>query len=90
MSKSTLIDTIAAAADITKKQAAAAYQAVVDSTHEALKADKKAELHGIGNIKTTVRPAKDGRNPRTGEKIRIPAGFRIGFSPAKALKDNLI
>ena len=90
MSKSALIDTIATAAGITKKQATAAYQAIVDSTHESLKTDRKAELHGIGNIKSTVRPAKDGRNPRTGEKIRIPAGFRIGFSPAKPLKDCLV
>ena len=89
MSKSTLVDNIAAHADITKKQAALAFDALVTSLQGELAANHKAELPGIGNIKATPRPAKDGRNPRTGEKIRIPAGFRIGFSAAKALKDSL-
>jgi DNA-binding protein HU-beta len=90
MSKATLIDGIATHAAITKKQATAAYNSVVATLQAELAANRKTELPGIGNIKATPRPAKDGRNPRTGEKITIPAGFRIGFSASKALKDALV
>lgn len=87
--KAQLIERVAVSASITKKQAAAAVDAVATQIVEDLAQTGLAILHGVGNFKVTARAEKPGRNPRTGEKIMIPAGKRIGFSAAMAVKQAI-
>jgi DNA-binding protein HU-beta len=89
MNKSDLIDKLASDAGITKVQAKAA----VDSYHEAvahtLKTGGRVELAGFGSFSVSERTARSGRNPRTGETIKIKAAKVARFKPGKALKDSV-
>lgn len=87
MSKKSQIETIAQVAGVTKTVAEQTYTALVASIHDDLIKTGKAELHGVGNFKTAQRAARVGRNPRTGDKIDIPASVKVSFSASKVLKD---
>ena len=87
MNKIELIAAVAAKAGISKKDAKAA----VDATFEAIAAEMakggKLQLVGFGTFETGKRAARDARNPRTGETIKIPAANVPKFKASKALKD---
>lgn len=87
MNKSDLIDAIASAADINKSDAGRALDAVVDSITDTLKRGDQVSLVGFGTFSVKPRAARDGRNPRTGETIKIKASNVPGFKAGKALKD---
>lgn len=87
MNKSDLIDAVAAQADISKADASRAVDAVVDSITNALKKGDKVSLVGFGVFSVRKRAARQGRNPKTGQSIKIPAGKTPGFKAGKALKD---
>jgi DNA-binding protein HU-beta len=87
MNKTELIEKVAESADMTKKQASQAVDAILDSIAEALKAGEKVQLIGFGNFESRERAARKGRNPQTGEEIEIAATKVPAFSPGKALKD---
>ncbi|EED32998.1 DNA-binding protein HU [gamma proteobacterium NOR5-3] len=87
MNKSDLIDAIASAADINKSDAGRALDAVVDSITETLKRGDQVSLVGFGTFSVKHRAARDGRNPQTGETIKIKASNVPGFKAGKALKD---
>ncbi|MDN5937219.1 MAG: HU family DNA-binding protein [Salinisphaera sp.] len=87
MNKSDLIDAVAADADLSKADAARAVDAVFDSVTRALKQGNKVSLVGFGVFSVRARAARQGRNPKTGQAIRIPAGKTPGFKAGKALKD---
>ncbi len=87
MNKTELINNIAAKANITKTDANAAVNAVIDAIAEALAAGDKVQILGFGTFEVKDIAAKTGRNPRTGEAIKIPASKRPVFSAGKALKD---
>jgi DNA-binding protein HU-beta len=89
MNKAELIDVVAEAADISKAAAARAVDAVTDSIAAALRKDEMVTLVGFGTFTVRKRAARSGRNPRTGETIRIKAAKVPGFKPGKALKDAL-
>ncbi len=89
MNKSELIDAIAASADIPKAAAGRALDAVIESVTGALKAGDSVVLVGFGTFSVTDRPARTGRNPRTGDTIKIKAAKVPKFRPGKALKDAL-
>jgi Bacterial nucleoid DNA-binding protein len=87
MTKAELIDKIAATAGITKADAAKSLDATIDSVKAALKKGQKVTLVGFGTFSVSKRMARKGRNPRTGEEIKIPATKVPKFTAGKALKD---
>ena len=89
MNKGELIESVASKADITKSQATDAVAAVFDSIQGCLKKGDKASFVGFGTFQTTDRAARDGRNPRTGETIKIPAKTLVKFKAGKALSDAM-
>lgn len=89
MNKTELIAAVAQKADLNKKDAEKALAAVIDGIEDALKAGEKVQLIGFGTFEVRERAAKEGRNPRTGETMTIPASKVPAFKAGKALKDSL-
>lgn len=87
MNKAELIDAVAADADISKAAAARAVDSLVAAITSALKAGESVTLVGFGTFSVRERPARSGRNPRTGETIQIDASSTPVFKAGKALKD---
>ena len=87
MNKSELIAAVAKEADLTKKDAEAAVNAVTGVITDALKAGDKVQIVGFGTFETRARAARTGKNPRTGETIEIEASKVPAFKAGKALKD---
>ncbi|MEQ1525919.1 MAG: HU family DNA-binding protein [Sideroxydans sp.] len=87
MNKSDLVDAIAKSADISKAAAGRALDATVESIKKALKKGDTVSLVGFGTFKVGKRAARNGRNPRTGETIKIKAAKVPKFSAGKGLKD---
>ena len=87
MNKSELIDAVASAADLKKTEAGRAVDAVFDAIVASLKSGNDVSLVGFGVFTAKDRAERKGRNPKTGEEIRIKAARVPGFKPGKALKD---
>ena len=87
MNKTQLIDVVATKTGLTKKAAEAAVNAMNEAIVEALVAGDKVQLIGFGTYEVKVRAARDGRNPKTGETIKIAASKAPVFTAGKALKD---
>ncbi|MEX6722981.1 HU family DNA-binding protein [Parapedomonas caeni] len=87
MNKQELISAVADAAGLTKTQAGSAVDAVFDAVTEALKKGDEVRLVGFGTFAVAKRKASTGRNPRTGEEIKIKASSTPKFRAGKALKD---
>ena len=89
MTKSDLISVVATKTDLKKKDAEAAVNALTDVIADALKAGDKVQLVGFGTFEVKERAARDGRNPKTGEVIKIAASKAPAFSAGKGLKDTV-
>jgi DNA-binding protein HU-beta len=87
MNKTELINAVAEASELSKKDATKAVDAVFDTILDALKDGDKVQLIGFGNFEVRERAARKGRNPQTGDEIEIPASKVPAFKPGKALKD---
>lgn len=87
MNKTELIAAVAEKTDLSKKDADAAVSAVLGVITDALKAGDKIQLVGFGTFEVRNRAAKQGRNPRTGETMTVPASKVPAFKAGKALKD---
>ena len=87
MNKSELIDLIAAEAEISKAAAGRALDATVAAVKDALKAGCRVSLIGFGTFSVGERAARTGRNPRTGNTLKIKAAKVPKFRPGKGLKD---
>ncbi len=87
MNKAELIDAVADEADISKASAARAVDALVAAVTKALKSGETVTLVGFGTFAVRERSARSGRNPRTGETIKIGASSMPVFKAGKALKD---
>lgn len=84
--KAELTQQVAEAAQLNKAQAGRAVDAVFSAIENSLKSGDEVRLTGFGNFRVTKTAARQGRNPRTGETINIPAGKRPAFSPGSRLK----
>ena len=89
MNKTDLIEIVAEEADLKKKEAEAAVNAVLCAIEKALIDGDKVQLIGFGTFEVKDRAAKTGRNPSTGEVIDIPASKQIKFSAGKTFKDKV-
>lgn len=88
MTKTDMVDQIAASASITKKAAAAALEAIIETITKDLKKGNNVVLTGFGTFRVSKRAARTGVNPRNpSEKIKIPAMKVADFKAGKALKD---
>jgi DNA-binding protein HU-beta len=87
MNKSELIDAIAASANLSKADAGRALDGLVGAVTKALKKGQTVSLVGFGTFSVRKRAARTGRNPRTGETIKIKASKNPAFKAGKALKD---
>ena len=87
MNKTELIAAVAEMAEISKKDAEKAVKAFTDVVSEELVNGGKIQLVGFGTFEVSERPAREGRNPRTGETMTIAATKTPKFKVGKALKD---
>ncbi len=87
MNKTELVAAIAEKAEITKKDAEKALAAVISSVTDAMAAGDKVQLVGFGTFEVRARDARTGKNPRTGEVIKIAASKVPAFKAGKALKE---
>ena len=87
MNKGELIDAVADGAELTKADAGRAIDAMVNAITKALKKGDTVTFVGFGTFSVRKRAARSGRNPRTGESIRIKASKNPSFKAGKALKD---
>ncbi|MBD1865347.1 MULTISPECIES: HU family DNA-binding protein [Trichocoleus] len=89
MNKGELVDAVAAKANVTKKQADAILSAVFDTIQETVASGEKVTLIGFGTFEPRERQAREGRNPKTGETMKIPATKVPAFSAGKVFKDKV-
>ena len=89
MKTADLINHVASEAGVEKSAAKKAVDAVFASILDAVKQGEEVSLAGFGKFKVKDSPARQGRNPATGETIEIAASRKLGFSPAKQVKDAL-
>jgi DNA-binding protein HU-beta len=89
MNKTELINAVAEKAEVSKKDAKAAVEAVLDVIQEELKKGEKVQLVGFGTFEVSERAAREGRNPLTGESMTIKASKSPKFKAGKAFKDSL-
>lgn len=87
MNKADIIDKVHGVLGSTKADAERAVECVIDSIVKGLAGGDKVSIAGLGIFETKARPARQGRNPRTGETIHIAATRTAKFHAAKGLKD---
>ena len=87
MNKTELVAAIAEQAGLNRTQAEAALKAFTAAVTSELAAGNKVQLVGFGTFEISERPAREGRNPRTGETMKIEAARTPKFKAGKALKD---
>lgn len=89
MNKSDLVDHVAGQLVTSKLQAARALEAVLDGIQRGLRDEGSVTITGFGTFEVRSRKARAGRNPLTGESIRIAEGNRVGFRVGKILKQSV-
>ena len=87
--KADVINAMSDQAGITKKEAAAAFDAFVNFISDSCSRGERCTVPGLGTFAVTHRKAREGRNPRTKEKITIPASMNVRFKAGKDLRDSL-
>lgn len=87
MNKTELVAAIADKTELTKKDSEKALKAFIDVVTEELKNGEKIQLVGFGTFEVSERAAREGRNPQTGETMKIEASKAPKFKAGKALKD---
>lgn len=87
MTKTEFVKIVAAKAGITQAQSAAVYDAALSTIIETLKAGQKLTLTGFGSFELKEVAPRESRNPRTGEKVSVPAGTKPAMKFGKAFKD---
>ncbi len=89
MNKSELVDLVAEKTEMSKKDSEKAVKAVLDSITDGMVKGDKVQLVGFGTFEVRSRKEREGRNPATGEKIKIKALKVPAFKPGKALKEKV-
>ncbi len=89
MTKAELVEQVARNTELTKKHAEIIVNTVFESIVDSLKSGEKIELRGFGSFRIRQRNARIGRNPKTGEKVHVPAKSIPYFKPGKDLREML-
>jgi len=87
MTKAELVEEVARVSELTKKHSEIIVNTVFDSIVDALRKDEKIELRGFGSFRIRQRRSRQGRNPKTGDKVDVPAKRIPYFKPGKELKE---
>ena len=87
MTKADLVDRVTALGDLTRRDGEIIVDTLFESVIGALKAGDKIEIRGFGSFRTRQRKPRVGRNPKTGERVEVPAKKIPFFKPSKELKD---
>ncbi len=87
MTKADLIDEVSRLAELTRKDSEVIVETIFDSVVRSLRAGDKIEIRGFGSFRTRQRKPRIGRNPKTGERVEVPAKKIPFFKPSKELKD---
>src|SRR5262244_3620233 len=89
MNQSQLIEKVARAAELNQRAAGQAVKAVVNVILDSLTVGEPVRVSGLGTFNVVARPAREGRNPQSGEKIKIAASKSVRFHAGRAVKDAL-
>ena len=89
MNKNDLVLALASEYEISRAHAQELVDFVLRSITSSVQKGEEVALHGFGRFKVTERAARKGRNPQTGEPVKIPASKRVKFEAAKALKEGV-
>ncbi|WP_027389388.1 integration host factor subunit beta [Chrysiogenes arsenatis] len=90
MTKADLVEKICASVDsVSKKQAEAVVNSLFECIIDALEEGDKVELRGFGSFKTRERGPREGRNPKTGDKVSVPSKRVPYFKPGKELREKV-
>jgi len=89
MNQSELIERVARASELSQAVAGQAVKAVVNAILDSLAAGEQVRVSGLGTFNVAERPAREGRNPQSGETIKIAASKAVRFRAGKAAKDVL-
>ena len=87
MTKADLVDQVTALGSLTRRDAEVIVETFFEGVIEAVAADDKVEIRGFGSFRTRQRDARTGRNPKTGDKVHVPAKRVPYFKPSKELRD---
>lgn len=87
MTKADLVEEVASLSNLSKKSSEVAVNTFFQSIVDSLQRQEKIELRGFGSFKLRHRKAREGRNPRTGEKVHVPAKIVPYFKPGKDLRE---
>jgi integration host factor subunit beta len=89
MTKADIVRTLAEEVGLTRREAAQTLAIVLDGVIEAIGSGEKVELRGFGSFRTRKRQARQGRNPRTGDRVAVPSKVVPYFKPGKQLREVL-
>ena len=89
MTKADLIDEVSGLVELTRKDSEVVVETIFDSIVRSLRAGDKIEIRGFGSFRTRQRKPRVGRNPKTGERVEVPAKKIPFFKPSKELKDHV-
>jgi integration host factor subunit beta len=87
MTKADLIDEVSRIAELTRKDSEVIVESIFDSVVRSLRTGDKIEIRGFGSFRTRQRKPRVGRNPKTGDRVEVPAKKIPYFKPSKELKD---
>ena len=87
MTKAELIEEVSRVVEMTRKDSEVIVEAIFDSVVRALRGGDKIEIRGFGSFRTRQRKPRVGRNPKTGDRVEVPAKKIPFFKPSKELKD---
>jgi integration host factor subunit beta len=87
MTKADLIEEVSRVVEMTRKDSEVIVEAIFDSIVRSLRGGDKIEIRGFGSFRSRERQARIGRNPKTGERVEVPAKRIPFFKPSKELKD---
>ena len=90
MTKSQLVAKLADTGGVSRKQTAELLNALVDTIVKSVKKGENVKIPGLGIFRLRKMKARIGRNPQTGEAIKIPARKKVGFSVAKTFKESVL
>ena len=89
MTKAELVDEVTALGDLTRRDSDVIVETIFDAMVGALRADDKIEIRGFGSFRTRQRKPRIGRNPKTGDRVEVPAKRVPFFKPSKDLRDQV-